>query len=525
MIRNLLPLLALSCSKHVATREDEPVPSSLELQQTKAEVEGADQILETCRLASIALAEGRDDIAENALRKAVVAMQDFRADGQFRALVGSESKKDWRGDPFEKMMAFHYLGVMLLEKGDEGNALAMTKSAILADTGTSRFQYRADFVPAFVLQAMVYEALGEDNNSERSMQQAIDAMWLREMTAHLSDRLTEAKVEGDLDAIAAARVLLLSALPAGLAAHPRDEQQAISAALSRATDLRMLVIDGKRDDRPEDLVTLSKGDVKRTFADNKHKDLLELLTGAWQDAAKEHPAMTTEQLMADESALNKVIEDNSRLTLWLESGRGPRKVATGEYGEILRIVPRKGNPEGPPAVSLDGKPIRPIYLDSLTYQASTRGSRWVDGFLKGKAVFKDAAPFIGWALLASGDVANALRNPEGGGGEIAAVLYLLGAATWVAGAIANPAADTRTWHELPEYLWLVTANPAPGTHVLNVDGQTYQVNIPDDGSVVRLIPALPPGGASSFGEACDRCDIGPAAIPAQNPTPGSGGRP
>lgn len=524
MIRNLLPILALSCTKHVV--DEEPAPSPFEVQQAKAAQEGPDQILETCRLASVAMAEGRDDIAEASLRKAVVAMQDFRADGEFRALVGSESKKEWKGDPFEKMMAFHYLGVKLLEQGDRGNALAMTKSAILADTGTSRFQYRADFVPAFVLQSLAYLDMGEKTSAERSMQQAIDAIWLREMTAHLSDVLAEVKVKGDPEAIAAARVLLMSALPAGIGAHPRDEDQAIDAARSRATDLRMLVLDGKREDRPEDLVSLSKGDVKRTFAGKGTTDLLESLALAWKEAARSSPLALADQLTTDEQALSSVLDRDPSLVLWLESGRGPRKVATGDYGEILRIVPRKNNPEGPPEVSLDGKPIRPVYLDSLTYQASTRGSRWVDGFLKGKAVFKDAAPFIGWALLASGDVANAISQQSGGSGEVAAVLYLLGVATWVAGAVANPEADTRTWHELPEYLWIVTADPRPGRHSLVVDGRSYEVDIPDAGSVVHLIPALPPGGTPTFGDPCRLCEEGPGAIPVAPPhPPGSGGKP
>ena len=64
---------------------------------------------------------------------------------------------------------------------------------------------------------------------------------------------------------------------------------------------------------------------------------------------------------------------------------------------------------------IDGQPVTPTYLDSLSYQASTRGSRWVDGFLKGKAVFKDSAPALGWVLIASGDVAHAVRGPEDSG--------------------------------------------------------------------------------------------------------------
>jgi hypothetical protein len=295
----------------------------------------------------------------------------------------------------------------------------------------------------------------------------------------------------------AARVLLLSGLPAGLSAHPRDVQLAIDGALSRATDLRQLAVEGGRDYRPEELDGVSKSDLRRSF------EILEPMVRAWKEAAEAHPTDIEARLADDAAGLEGLVKEDPRLVLWVESGVGPAKVADGEYGEILRFVQRS-DPHAEPEIRLDGRPIRPIYLDSLTYQASTRGSRWVDGFLQGKAVFKDAAPFLGWTLLAAGDVANASAGQASD--EVALALYLLGAVTWVAGAVTNPAADTRSWDLLPESLWIASADPGPGRHRLEVDGRTYEVDVPDEGSVVQLIPALPPGGASAFGTPCSRCE-------------------
>src|SRR5690606_25383585 len=115
----------------------------VEVQRELAAQEGVDQVLHQVRLASLALAQGRRDLAEQALRPAVARMQDFRADGQFRAVVGAERSKEWKGEPYEKMMAFLYLGLLLFEKGDHANALAMARSAVLADTGTSAERYRS----------------------------------------------------------------------------------------------------------------------------------------------------------------------------------------------------------------------------------------------------------------------------------------------------------------------------------------------------------------------------------------------
>ena len=202
----LVALLSLmGCAKQVPP----PVRPAIEVQAERAAEEGPSQTLEKARLASMVLAEGDRARAEGLFRHIVVRMQDFRAEGQLRATLGAEDRKEWKGDPFEKMMGFLYLGQLLYESGDYGNALAMTKSAVLADTGTSRLPYRSDFVPAFVLQALVYDALGEAGNAERSLEHAIDALYLREGTAALSLRLDGVRLDtDDVPAEEAARVLL-----------------------------------------------------------------------------------------------------------------------------------------------------------------------------------------------------------------------------------------------------------------------------------------------------------------------------
>lgn len=513
------PLLLLLLLSGCAKRLPEPPPERdpIELQQERAAIEGPSQTLEQARLASMALARGDERLAEVTLRQIVQKMQDFRADGQFRALVGAERSKEWKGDPYEKMMAFLYLGTLLLEDGDYGNALAMSKSAILADTGTSRFQYRADFIPAFVLQALAYQGLGERSNAERSIEQAIDAMYLRVLTEHLSAHLEEASPEASLDhgAVEAARVLLLSGLPAGLMAHPREIDEAIDGALSRATDLRMVMLDGKRSDWPDELQPLKRRDAKRAL------DALAPLTQDWKARVEADPADPIAALASDASFLRGLVEAPPGLLLWLESGQAPRRIASGRYGEVLRIQPRGGPNAGapqPPSTRLDGQRLGARYLDSVSYQATTRGSRRIDAFLKGKAVFKDSSGALGWALLASGDIANALEEP-GDSGVVSTALYIAGAATWIAGALTNPAADTRGWFELPDALWLVRADPAPGRHTLVVDGVTYQVDVPEAGSVIHLIPGTPPGGVRDFGTPCRTCEA-PLARPTKQLTPG-----
>lgn len=501
LVSRLLLLASLSGCAPKAPPEPAEPRSALEVHQERAAVPGKDQTLEIVRLASVAMAHGDDALAEDALRRAVVRMQDFRADGQFRAIVGAERAKEWKGEPYEKMMAFLYLGVRLYQKGDYGNALAMSKSAILADTGTSAERFRSDFVPAFVLQALAHEALGERTQAERSMQLAVDALWMRALTDHMTGLLESTRVEGDgSDGVRAARLLLLAGLPPGLTAHPREPLRAIDGALSYATDLRRVALDGKKRDRPDALVGVKRGALRDAF------EHLEPLVVGWKKGWQDLPDDVVGSLQADERFLMGLLDDPG-LILWVESGQGPMKVADGEYGQILRLVPRKRGDM--PRVTLDGRPLRPHYVDSVTYQAQTRGSRGVDGFLQGKAVFKDSSFVLGWAMLEAGNLARALDDES----PLGAVLMVAGAATWVAGALTTPTADTRQWEMLPDTLWLVRADPAPGDHVLTVDKREYTVSIPDAGRVVAWLPRLPPRGPRAFGEPCVTCAVPAHASP------------
>lgn len=499
-----LLIAALMASACKGKRVEEPVDtrSAVQIQQERAAEPGNDQVLEQVRLASIAQAHGEREVADRALRFAVAKMQDFRADGQFRALVGAEKSKEWKGEPYEKMMAFFYLGVLLYQDGQYGNALAMSKSAILADTGTNAQRYRADFVPAFVLQALAYQALRESTNADRSMEAAVDALYIRAYTEHLSRLLLDVKIQdGDSGPARAARTLLLAGLPAGLADRSRDPSRAIDGALSRATDLRKISMQGRKRDRAPDLAQLSGRELNKSF------DHLEPLVRGWKAALEADPGDLQGQIEDQERFLLSLLE-NPRVVLWIEAGRGPEKVGTGQYGQILQIQARGGG--GEPSITLGGRPLDTRYTDSVTYQAQTRGSRRVDGYLKGKAVFKDSSFVVGWALLEAGNVASYAAEDS----ALGPVLYILGAATWIAGAATNPRADIRQWELLPDTLWLAAADPLPGDHELSVGTRSYTLQVPDPGgpSTMVLIPRLPPGGPSTVGVPCAVCEP-PTAIP------------
>lgn len=60
------------------------------------------------------------------------------------AILGSESSKTWKGDPFERAMCAFYLAFTYLLKGEPDNARAACKKGILADGEVADEKYQAD---------------------------------------------------------------------------------------------------------------------------------------------------------------------------------------------------------------------------------------------------------------------------------------------------------------------------------------------------------------------------------------------
>ncbi len=150
------------------------------------------------------------------------------------------------------------------------------------------------------------------------------------------------------------------------------------------------------------------------------------------------------------------------------SGTGPSKYREGRYGEYLRFSPGNGR-GGPIEVSADGAPVAesPGPLDNMTFQATTRGGRVIDGILKGKAVFKTTTAVAGDAAIIAGTaVAMSDRDNIGIGLGIAAV----GVATRLASAAATPEADVRELQPMPDDIYVIPVSLAAGTHSLTVNG-------------------------------------------------------
>lgn len=104
-------------------------------------------------LAQIELLMGNTDTAWRYFSTAGRVMGNWQTSGgeAFGAIVGSESSKTWKGDPYEKAMNAYYTGLLYLLRGEPDNARAAFKKGILADAESNDELYRADFALLFWL--------------------------------------------------------------------------------------------------------------------------------------------------------------------------------------------------------------------------------------------------------------------------------------------------------------------------------------------------------------------------------------
>ena len=420
------------------------------------------------------LALGDPDQAELPLRQAALEMQDFEADGEFRALVGRESTKSWKGEPYEKMAAFLMLGAVLQQSGDQGNARAMYKSAVLADAGTVEERYRSDFVAPLVLQALSYDSQQKTGQAERAYQRATDALYSQVTIARLSEILSALYADSEADQLA--RTLLLQGLAAGGTAFPRDPVRAARGALSQAMDLYRL----ERDRRPRDRHPDVRGVLEETW--DEVPVALDVLGGQLiEDAAALNPQTWT-GIEAQAARLEELHRNPPSAVLLIEAGEGPHKAREGSYGQLMVI--REGTPARAPDVRVGDREVELFPLDSYTYQATTRGGRRVDAYLQGKAVYKDASYVTGWVLW---EVADVLAQGRETAQAIAGVLYITGCVLMVSSVATMPQADIREWGMLPEQLYLAPLWLSPGQHTVMVRGEPVAVDVPQDGQAFRLV--------------------------------------
>ena len=107
------------------------------------------RVLNDMRLGLATFAMGRNPLAETLFDDALQGIEAVYADTESaktaRQLMVKEQNKDFKGEPYERVMAYYYRGLLYLRAGDFENARASFKGGMLQDAFAEEEQYRADF--------------------------------------------------------------------------------------------------------------------------------------------------------------------------------------------------------------------------------------------------------------------------------------------------------------------------------------------------------------------------------------------
>lgn len=124
------------------------------------------KVLNNMRVGVCAMETGYYDCAEEALEKALLGIEAVYADNdtaaKARSLYYEEGMKDFKGEPYERCMAYYYRGLLYLQKGDYENARACFKTGVLQDAFAEEKQGRCDFALLIFLQGWASQQLGDE---------------------------------------------------------------------------------------------------------------------------------------------------------------------------------------------------------------------------------------------------------------------------------------------------------------------------------------------------------------------------
>lgn len=125
-----------------------------------------DRVLWNYRYAAAALQHGRCSEARQALDEALARLQGiFSTDTQSRRARGyftAESKKTFLGEPYERVMAYYYRGILYWMDGEPDNARACFRSGQFHDADTAEKTYASDYVLLDYLDGLATLKLGGD---------------------------------------------------------------------------------------------------------------------------------------------------------------------------------------------------------------------------------------------------------------------------------------------------------------------------------------------------------------------------
>ncbi|UCD10965.1 MAG: hypothetical protein JSU88_09865 [Nitrospinaceae bacterium] len=122
-----------------------------------------------------AMEYGAYDLAEESFETALLNIETVYTDDESarraRLLWYAEGAKDFKGEPYERAMAYYYRGLLFLRRGDYENARASFKGGQLQDTLAEEARYRMDFALLVYLEGWASHLLGDDDLAREAFEE------------------------------------------------------------------------------------------------------------------------------------------------------------------------------------------------------------------------------------------------------------------------------------------------------------------------------------------------------------------
>jgi hypothetical protein len=127
-----------------------------------------DRVLWQYRTAAAALRQGDDQTAREDLDAAITRIGGIygpdKTAQRARSYFHEEREKTFIGEPYERVMAYYYRGILYWMDGEPDNARACFRSGELEDSSSEGEQYTADYVLLDYLDGLATTKLGDDGS-------------------------------------------------------------------------------------------------------------------------------------------------------------------------------------------------------------------------------------------------------------------------------------------------------------------------------------------------------------------------
>ena len=133
-----------------------------------------DEALDRNEAGTVALVQGDIQGAHLHFQEAYNIMENLSstAGETASAIVGSESSKTWKGDPYERCMNAYYLGVTYWLMGDANNAAASFKAGVLRDADSEKGDAQSDFALLWYLMGMAQREASHSDGGAAALARA-----------------------------------------------------------------------------------------------------------------------------------------------------------------------------------------------------------------------------------------------------------------------------------------------------------------------------------------------------------------